>query len=349
MTGFFDELSCWVGSLALGLESKAAMNRQFCWHKWCRENVAKAGAPGIHRCMLDIPAWPQFIVTKCSGGSCVNDEHVEAKPQCDAESRAKPWHQLWETEAEMQELQWDDIKAQDLDNMVFPDYAQFQELSRTFSEKTAVGICGYRPRHFSLASYPAYLAVCKLWRAILELAMFPRQLSLSLIALLPKSAGGDRPISLLPSPIRLLGRWLREGIGEEWRQSCGRPFLFGSRGAGSETCVWRALAISEYAAAIGRVTCSALFDLIKAFEYIRHSLLLENARRYSFPLPLLRFLVLCYRMPRATRVGTVTISPKQATRAVVSSCACADLMMRPALLPTLDAVTEKFSSHISEG
>ena len=33
------------------------------------------------------------------------------------------------TEAEMQDIQWDDIKAQDLDSIVFPDYAQFQELS----------------------------------------------------------------------------------------------------------------------------------------------------------------------------------------------------------------------------
>ena len=54
-------------------------------------------------------------------------------------------------------------------------------------------------------------------------------------------------------------------------------------------------------------------------------------------------------MPRAIRVGSVTISPKQATRAVVPGCDCADLMMRLALLPTLDAVTEKIADQISEG
>ena len=346
---FLDELSCWIGSLALRLENKAAADRQFCWHKWCRENIAKAGAPGIHRYMRDIPAWPQFIVTRCSGAGGNDEGHAEVKPQCDAESRAKPWHQLWETEAEMQELQWEKMSAQDVAKIVFPDYCQFQKLALTFPEKTAVRICGFHPRHFGLASYSAYLAVCRLWRAFLELALFPRQLSLLLIALLPKITGGDRPVGLFPSPIRLLGRWLRRGVGEEWRQAHSRPFFFGSKGAGSETCVWRALAISEYAAAVGRVTCSAMFDLIKAFEYIRHGLLLENARRYQFPLPLLRFLVLCYRMPRAIRVGGVTVAPKQATRAVVPGCACADLMMRLALLPTLDEVAEKFGEQISEG
>ena len=100
----------------------------------------------------------------------------------------------------------------------------------------------------------------------------------------------------------------------------------------------------EFAKAMGAFTCAALFDIVKAYEGIRHQVLLRNARRYEFPLVVLRLLVLTYGMPRTVRVRKVATTMVRATKTVVPGCPCADLMMRLTVLPVLDALVSKFPS-----
>ena len=44
-----EELSTWLGSMALTIENAAAERREFSWKQWCKEKIEEIGAPAILR------------------------------------------------------------------------------------------------------------------------------------------------------------------------------------------------------------------------------------------------------------------------------------------------------------
>ena len=64
-------------------------------------------------------------------------------------------------------------------------------------------------------------------------------LDLVLIVLLPKSAGGFRPIGLFPTVIRL---WMRAryGLAKAWQATHSLPITFGGAGKSAQYAAWQA-------------------------------------------------------------------------------------------------------------
>ena len=181
-----------LGSMALTLENKAAAQREWSWKSWCKEKAAEPGATKIHSFLRGGAPWPQFL----------SADSFSAKPQVDAECRAKPWHDIWETQEEQPQLDWRGITENDANEVLLPSYDEFVRMAPEYPLKTSVGVCGIHPRHAAMASRPAHAAICKIWRGILKLAVLPTQLAMLLIALIPKPAGGDRPVGLFPTVLR---------------------------------------------------------------------------------------------------------------------------------------------------
>ena len=328
-----EELSSWVGSLALTIENKAALSRVWSWQSWCKEKSAVSGAKKVHQYIRGGLPWPCFR----SGV-----DGFAAKPQTDANTRARPWYKLWNTDESQIDLGWGKFSDADLQEVPLPDYDQFLALPLRFSTSTTVGVCGIHPRHASFASRRAYAVLMKIWTAILRFGFFPTQIESLLVSLIPKCIGGDRPVGLFPTLIRWLTKWVRYTVGEKWSQANRRPYFFGMRKASTEICAWRVGIFAEYAQAVGAGVCAALYDIVKAFEGIRHKQLLEHARRYDFPLVALRLLLASYALPRTIRVRNVAASTVRAVNTVVPGCPCADLMMRLAIMPLLDLLFDKF-------
>jgi len=181
----------------------------------------------------------------------------------------------------------------------------------------------------------------RLWRGMLRLGLMPAQIYLLIMLLIPKvSATGDRPIGLFPTPARLLSRWLRGTYGEGWRKEHDRDYFFGAKARGATVCTWRVSAFAEYARATGKDAAVALYDLVKAFEFIRHRWLKEQAIKHGFNLLVLRFLLGLYSMPRRIRVGKIFNSLFRVFRTVVPGDSFADLMVRLTVIDVLDEVVE---------
>ena len=287
----------------------------------------------MHKFMRDGPSWPDFL----ADGALAN----ALPPQADADKRAKAWHQLWRTD-EPEELLWPDISPADLAEIKMLDRDQFDVLVTTFPLKTGMGICGHHPCHWKLVSPEAFEATIQLWKMLLFMTTLPAQIDFLLIYLLDKALGGSRPVGVFPSVVRLLVKWVRKSYGEIWRMRFERAFFFGSKLRSVTVCSWRASAVSEYARQIKQLASRRLFDLVKAFENIQHQTLQKNTRYYEFSTALLKFLCRLYRAPRTVMVGLVATDFFRTTRTVVPGCSFADLLMRLAILPSLDRLAEKW-------
>ena len=76
-------------------------------------------------------------------------------------------------------------------------------------------------------------------------------------------------------------------------------------------------AYAEYAKAVRKDSAVVLSDLVKAFEHIKHSLLLAQAIAFGFNLVVLRFLLRIYAMPRLVSIGRVVAGKVAVNRTVV--------------------------------
>ena len=76
----------------------------------------------------------------------------------------------------------------------------------TFPADTGLGADNMAPRAFTRLSDEAIAALALLFIAFEKFGDWPQLLDLVLIVLLPKGEGGDHPIGLFPTPIRV---WFR--------------------------------------------------------------------------------------------------------------------------------------------
>ena len=140
------DLSKWLDEKATFLETEAAKKRAFDWKQWCRQEAAKPGAPAVHRHMRGTASWAEFLVDGTLG-TCL-------LPQDDADERAAVWHKQWDIEQE-EPLEWPNFTYEDASFIGMPSFDEFTLLVRTFKPKTAIGTCGFHPRHFELISEAA--------------------------------------------------------------------------------------------------------------------------------------------------------------------------------------------------
>ena len=101
-----------------------------------------------------------------------------------------------------------------------------------------------------------------------------------MIVLLPKPDGGNRPIGLFPSAIRL---WMRARVKalRQWERENSRPGLYGSSGMGAAKAAWKSAWHAETTAAANGAYTQAMLDLVKAFESVPHHKLWAHAKTHN--------------------------------------------------------------------
>ncbi len=118
-----------------------------------------------------------------------------------------------------------------------------------------------------------------------------------LMHLIPKEAGGRRPIGLVASFIRLWERVRAPPI-RRWRISSHRSYNWAAPERNAERVAWLQSLASEAARFRGLESASFLIDLVKAFESIPLELLWERGQRHGFPLQVLRLVLEICAAPR---------------------------------------------------
>ena len=168
-----------------------------------------------------------------------------------------------------------------------------------------------------------------------RMGLWPQQVGVVVIVLLPKGDGTFRPIGLLPHLPRV---WMRARRDEakQWEIKFDRPFLYAGSGRGSTVAAWKQASRAEVAAASEEKYAQVLLDLAKAFERIPYRVLMREALRLGYPLRLLRLAIATYRLPRVIRVGGAISDLVWAVRGIVAGSGLATTEMRLVMIDIVD-------------
>ena len=92
---------------------------------------------------------------------------------------------------------------------------------------------------------------------------WPRAVALVIIALLPKTDGGFRPIGLMPCCCRVWSR-VRRKHAVAWEERQKRGYLYAGKGKGANVAAWKQAIAAEAAASLGTEVqyAQALLDLV---------------------------------------------------------------------------------------
>jgi len=166
---------------------------------------------------------------------------------------------------------------------------------------------------------------------------WPAGVALVLIALLPKTDGGFRPIGLLPSPPRLWMR-ARRRAARRWEELNEREWMYAGKGKGTNVAAWKQAFFAEYAATMGHSAeyVLTLLDLIKAFDYVPRWLLVREAIELGYPLKLLRLSIATYQLKRVIRVGAVVSKVVSAITGITAGSGFATTEMRLVMIRVID-------------
>ena len=168
---------------------------------------------------------------------------------------------------------------------------EIRRAARTFSAHTAVGSDGWRPRDIALLSPEALAPLAGIFNAA-ELAAYPLG-ELVDIVFLPKPGGGERPIGLICTLMRLWCRCRRK-YARAWERANDREYFWAAEARSSEEAVHHQGLMMEAAKAKGWFCAAVLTDLMKAYEHVLHHKLIAFAKDTHFPLGLLRMCLACY-------------------------------------------------------
>ena len=73
--------------------------------------------------------------------------------------------------------------------------------------------------------------------------------------------------------------------------------------------VWRVETRAEAAASLSKHYLMIFWDLVKAFEHVQHHILIKQDEMHTFPMGVLRLLMLAYRWQRALCLSGATAEP----------------------------------------
>ena len=214
------------------------------------------------------------------------------------------------------------------------------EAASTFSNHTGLGWDRLHPKSIARLSETLVVMLIKVILMCEEDGCWPKSVALVIIALLPKTEGGFRPIGLKPFLPRIWGR-VRRRLAKAWEAANPRAYLYAGKAKGANVAAWKQSAYAELAAAARTEVyyAQALLDLVKAFDRIPLWLLVREAVALGYPLRLLRLSIAAYKLERVVRIGGVVSHTVTAWRGITAGSGFATTEMRIVMIRVIDAAT----------
>ncbi len=138
--------------------------------------------------------------------------------------------------------------------------AHLRSTANSFAARTSTTYDGFHPRQLGKLSDEALDTLGLLLAAVERSGIWPRQISLIVATLLPKLAGGFRPIGMAPAVYRLWSKG-RRIVADEWEQRHRRPFFAACSGNGPADTLWRMTARQEAGVANDEAAAAVTEDL----------------------------------------------------------------------------------------
>ncbi len=314
-------------------KENAEANRR--WKEWVSDGVEK-GAARAHAYVRGPKAWTPTAVKLPDGSeSGALDDLI-------ADQRAK-YSRLWKPAQRAFHYLWDDRDA-----MPRMTPAQMREAAKSFKEATATTFDGFHPRGLECLSDDALATLATMLEAVESSGIWPRQLSMVVAALLPKPAGGYRPIGLAPAVYRLWAK-VRKADADAWEKRYPRPYFSQCRGSGPVDAMWRLAARQEAGAAEGEVAATASEDLQSFFETLDRERLASEAKALGFPLPVLRAALAAYSSARVVTLGGRISREVYPTTGVVAGCSLAMALTKVYCLRAFDDFVAEAPKRVQLG
>ena len=128
----------------------------------------------------------------------------------------------------------------------------------TFPTELGLGWDAIHPRALLRLSDEVIAALLRILFLCECKGVWPRHSSLVVIALLPKSGWGLRPIGLFPWLPKVWAKTRRDSI-PEWEALNSRGYLFAGAGRGAEHAVWKQAARAELFGVVKQAAFGAAF------------------------------------------------------------------------------------------
>ena len=150
-----------------------------------------------------------------------------------------------------------------------------------FPMGTGLGWDQLHPRALQRISRNAFGALMRLFMLAELLGRWPTNIGVVIVALIPKSDGGRRPIGLCPTLIRLWMR-IRLPVAQAWQSAHDRQLFFAGEDKGADIAAFKQTARAEVSAMEGGEYAVALLDLVKPFDGMHWDWLVLQASVHSY-------------------------------------------------------------------
>ena len=142
--------------------------------------------------------------------------------QQDVEREARAWASVWQADAQPPTPLWPTIMGESLPELCV---TAAMYACAAFPSDTGLGWDNLHPRALRRVSVAAVATLLRIFVVAEILGWWPEMIGIVVIALLPKAGGGNRPIGLCKSLIRLWMR-MRLPVAQAWQSANDRPYLF---------------------------------------------------------------------------------------------------------------------------
>eukprot|EP00971_Amphidinium_carterae_P101756 2013820-Amphidinium_carterae.1 len=223
-----------------------------------------------------------------------------------------PWKELWASHP------WE-LEPLHSEHLLPPlTQQQITDAVRRMAKNKATGADCWQAPAWGPLEREFHQALADILNAIERTQRWPTTL-LTMIILIPKPGGGERPIGLLPALHRLWAH-CRKSIARRWLIEMAPSSVFG---VGDRSCVHAAYQrqlVAELARSRGQAVCDLFLDVAKFYEHLQHDLLMHAARRFGFCPHLVICAIQAYRGWRVMQLEGLTTQPFRVHVSVTAGC-----------------------------
>ncbi len=334
-TDFLEGTSAWVMQLVQSQRKANASCRLKDWRAWIAKQLKDGGA-AIYKFAKRAEEAPEELIVLRGVAS--------ADPQDMVDKDFGDWGMVWNKLRHLAAAPWREDGCGGPSCLPQPTHVELRAAAATFPPWTGTSSELLTPRHYTwlsdllLSRIGAFLGLLESW------GLWPQQLMEALICLIPKPAGGRRPIGLLASLVRLWERVRRPYV-VDWRVKVHREYNWMARGRGAARAVWAQTVVEEAARQRGLASAAVLIDLVKAFEMVILARVWNDGLELEFPRELLRLsMEVCSFGRRLVYRGAYSMGTIHTLTAILAGSGYATDFMFIMIMRAVDLILRRYEN-----
>ncbi len=281
----------------------------------------------------------------------------EATAQEAADYGLKEWGRLWDgvdddqSEDLMKEVEMVNVVMSKYTDIPLPEIGDddVHAGGRTFHGRTAVGICGMRPRHTLLLSRGARRALGVLLMLVERCRRWPKAVWAITEVALSKKSGGARLVGLSATVYRIWARIRYTHCRALLEQRIARPFLAAAPRRGAAKAAFEAARIAEAAHAQGDTAAGTLIDISQFYEHISPIEYTHAALHFGLPRAVVELSSHMYFARRRVRVKGAYSKGVFPRRSIIAGCTWATSLIRILVIPHIEDFLKQLGDFIVDG